>query len=482
MAAGLSEAGTSVACSLHHSERRPSERLVPPAPKPPAAGGSAPGFVKAFRALRALRTNGLTVWATRAYEELLIHRRYLGTDCYLVSDPEAVHHVLSANSDNYQRPLGIRRLFGPWMGCGLVLAEGAEWRSQRRRLSPAFGPRHIEGLLPRLTDAGGRMLGRLDESRGANFAGMFLDVAIDVLGHAIFSFPLDRYADRIDRLHRAYFTFAIRVTLLDYLARHEGDFFFGRGLRARLGRQLHGVVDELIAVRRSRTHSGGTEPDLMELLLAARDADTGAPLPMAEMRDQVATMLAVGYDTTARLMFWATYLLSRDQDEQARVRHELAGFTPEAVRSLEDLRRWPRLICVLMETLRLYPPVQGLVRVARGPDQIGGLAVRTGSVVAVCPWVIHRHRALWDDPDVFMPERFANSARGNPSDYTYIPFGVGPRVCIGNTFAMTEAMLILAQLFERYHVVLDDDRPVMPTSIVTTAPNIEPTFRLTRTG
>ena len=463
-------------------ERRCPPRLIPPAPPPAASGLSVLRPLRALRALRAMRRNALTIWPAQAYEELVLHRRLLRTDAYLISDPAAAHHVLAANSDNYVRPAGARRLVLPWTGRGLLVAEGSAWRRQRRLLAPAFGPRRVEALLPRFAAAGRRMLQRLDARARVNLAAVFQQAALDGFLDAAFSGSLDHAADRIARLHRAYIARAVRVSPLDYLARRDTDFASPISARVRLGRAARVIVNELIAARRAQQPRQADDADVLDVLLAARAPDTGAPLSDVEIGDEVATLLATGFGNSGRLMFWTAYLLSRDSGEQARVREEVSRAPPADVRSLDDLQRWPRLMCVMLEALRLYPPVHVLVRVAEAADEIGGMEIAPGAVIAVSPWVMHRHRALWEHPEVFMPERFAGLRRGGPSDNAYLPFGAGPRVCIGATFGMTEAMLMLAQLFERYETTLDDDRPLMPVSIVTTAPSIEPLFRLTRTA
>lgn len=191
-------------------------------------------------------------------------------------------------------------------------------------------------------------------------------------------------------------------------------------------------------------------------------------------------MLLAGFETTSRMLFWATYLLTLDAAEQTRLRTEIAAFPPERVTKLDDLLNWPRLRQTLLEAVRLYPPVPHIVRVAVADDVILGEEVQPGTQVWISPWVIHRRRKFWDNPTAFMPDRFA----GKPSPWTagspFVPFGAGPRICIGATFAMAEAQIILATLLSRFNILLDDPRPVLPVATVTTAPSFEPMFRLER--
>jgi cytochrome P450 len=215
-------------------------------------------------------------------------------------------------------------------------------------------------------------------------------------------------------------------------------------------------------------------------LLAARDSETGAALSPTEVRDQCATMIFGGFETTARLLFWASYLLTLDPLEQERLRTEISAFAPDRVAALDDLARWPRLRMTLLETLRLYPPVAHIVREAVADDEIIGEPVHARGQVWVSPWVLHRHRKFWDQPTAFLPERFVGKPLSWPANDTYLPFGSGPRTCIGATFALSEAQIMLATLLGHYRIFRDDPRPVLPIARVTTEPSFAPLFRLER--
>jgi cytochrome P450 len=217
--------------------------------------------------------------------------------------------------------------------------------------------------------------------------------------------------------------------------------------------------------------------DLYDLLVTARDPETGAAFTPDQLRDQVATLILAGHETTAVALFWSLYLLALAPAAQERLAAE-AAFDP---RSADDsaLDRLAYARAVLDEAMRLYPPAFAIVREARGPDVVAGCEVRRGTLVVVSPWVLHRHRRLWRAPDSFDPERFLPGAP--PIDrFAYLPFGVGPRVCIGAHFALTEATLVLAALVRSFRIELVDARPVLPVAVVTTQPDRAPPFRLTR--
>jgi cytochrome P450 len=177
-------------------------------------------------------------------------------------------------------------------------------------------------------------------------------------------------------------------------------------------------------------------------------------------------------------MFWTLYLLSRDLQEQAAIRAEIAA-DPPGGSIAEATRRWPRLRRAILETLRLYPSAPLLFRVALQPDRLLDVDVVPGAIVIISPWIIHRHRKLWDNPDAFIPSRFEGREREYLSGGAYLPFGEGPRICIGASFALTEAAIMLATLLERFNIELDDERELVPISVITTMPSIDPWFRLT---
>ena len=200
----------------------------------------------------------------------------------------------------------------------------------------------------------------------------------------------------------------------------------------------------------------------------------------AEIRDQCGTMLAAGHETTARLLFWTTYLLTLDLAQQNRVRAEVAAFPPDRVTRLEDLINWPNARHTLLEALRLYPPVAYMTREAIADDIVGSEPVRPGTQIWISPWVLHRHRKFWDQPTAFKPERFASKPASWTNDGAFMPFGAGPHICIGATFALVEAQIMLATLLSRVKITLDDPRPVLPVARLTTAPCYDPSFQFER--
>ena len=448
-----------------------SEPLIPPAARWPGRP------LTGLRLIQAMRRNMLSIWGPRAYELPIIHGRLYGRERILVNDPAAIRRVLVENASAYEKPAPTRRLTRPIIGEGVFLSEGPEWRRQRRALSPAFTPAHVEQLTPHFADAAEAFVTAIAGKARTQLVQPLQEAALDAASRSMFSLPIGGQGGRIAALVRVYARGPGRPTPFDMIAQKEGDFaWLSPGRRAFRRRWLK-EVDQIVATRRSK--GAGDRADMLELLIAARDPETGEPLSDAEIRDQSATMLAAGFETTAGAMFWTLYLLSRDTAEQARIRAEILADPPSA--SLVDVgRRWPRLRRAVLEALRLYPSAPLLFRMALEPDRLLDVEVPKGAIVIIAPWIVHRHRKLWDQPDAFIPDRFDGKEREYLSGGAYLPFGAGQRICIGAAFALTEASIMLATMLSRFEIVLDDDRDLEPRSMITTTPSIDPWFRVER--
>jgi len=427
-------------------------------------------------ALTAVR-NSLEIWPESAFDLTFSRNKVLGVENVLISDPAGIRHVMAENAMNYVRPTIMPRLLRPLVGHGLFLAEGTEWRRQRRQLSSVFTPSSVSSLLPHFLAAANDLMDDIKGDQPVDLEDAYQGVALNAVLRALFSLPDRKDRDRVGNVVRQYITGPGRPQVLDGLARTETAFSFALGGRRAFQKRWTALVDSIVADRR-RVAPGDAPRDLLDLLFAARDPETGGSLSPAEIRDQAATMIFAGYETTARLLFWASYLLTLDQREQSRVHAEVSAFPPNRIRDLKDLENWPRLRMTLLETLRLYPPVPMLIREPLEDDVILGEPVRRGVQVYIAPWVLHRHRKYWKEPTAFMPDRFANQASPWTSGGGYMPFGAGPRICIGAMFAMAEAQIILATLLHSHRLSMDDPRPLLPVGRLTTQPSHTPDFIL----
>ncbi|HEX4098746.1 MAG TPA: cytochrome P450, partial [Caulobacteraceae bacterium] len=379
-----------------------SEPLVPPTARWPGRP------LTGIALIRAMRRSMLSVWGPRAYELPIVHGKLYGRERILVNDPASIRRVLIENPTAYEKPAPTRRLTRPIIGEGVFLSEGQEWRRQRRVLSPAFTPAHVEQLTPHFAAAAEGLIETWTRQGRVQLFRTLQEAALDAASRSMFGLPIGGRGARIADLVRVYAKGPGRPNPFDMIAQNEGDFsWFTPGRRAFRRRWLK-EVDQIVEARRAQ--GSGGRVDLLELLMAARDSETGEGLSNAEIRDQAATMLAAGFETTAGAMFWTLYLLARDLGEQARIRDEVRADPPSA--SLADVgRRWPRLRRAVLEALRLYPSAPLLFRTALEPDKLLDVDVPVGSIVIIAPWIVHRHRRLWDQPDAFIPDRFDGKER-----------------------------------------------------------------------
>lgn len=451
----------------------PTPVVIPPAPP------VHPKELPPLRLLAGSIRNSLAIWPDSAFDEPFSRNTMFGIETVLVNDPDGVRHMMSTHAANYVRPAMMARIMRPLIGHGLFLASGETWRRQRRLMAPVFTPQSVDILLAHFGAAAEDLAKSLAAHSTADLSDAFQEAALDAVLRALFSMPDKADRDRLGSLVRHYVTGPGQPQIFDGFAKSETSFAFALGRRRAFQRRWFAAVDDVVAARRMAP-AGRKSQDLLDLLLSARDPETGEPLSAEEVRDQCATMIFAGFETTARLLFWASYLLTLDTREQARVRDEVSAFPAEQVTTMADLENWPRLRNVLLEALRLYPPVPLLVREPLDDDVICGEPVKRGVQVYVVPWVLHRHRRHWTQPTAFMPDRFAGQSSPWTAGGAYLPFGAGPRICIGARFALAEAQIMLATLLKSVRLVDAGDKPVLPVGRLTTQPSHAPKFNLER--
>ena len=447
--------------------------FVPPRPEPASERIGWFGF------LRALRTNALAGWSKAAYEEDVLSGSAFGRRRFLLNAPDAIHHVLVENTGNYRRTAATIRILRPIIGDGLLLSEGEDWRYQRRTIAPALSPRVVPILARHIASATAETISRLAASsdKPVDILATVQFLALEIAARSMFSLEMTQHgaamrkmiADFATRLGQPYFLdlmLPVAIPTLRDLA------------RARFRKRWIGLMDAIIDARLASPPAEKPR-DLFDMLLSARDPETGAAFSRAQLRDQMATMIVAGHETTALTLFWSMYLLASAPDVQARVADEVRGLDLSPEGAAGALSRLVYTRAVVNEALRLYPPAFAIARLANGPDKAGDTAIPKGSLVMIAPWVLHRHRKLWTNPDAFDPSRFLGE---EPHRFAFMPFGAGPRVCVGAQLALTEAVLVLAAMIQRFDVALADDEPVLPAAVIVTHPNRPAPFRLTQRG
>jgi cytochrome P450 len=445
----------------------PSAVFRPPKPVPHD------GPIGVLQMILALRRNPLEIWSKAHYElPILMGRTILG-DRAVVSEPAAVRRIFLDNVANYRKDALQLRVLGPGLGKGLLTADGEDWRAQRRALAPLFSPRQILGFAPamhRVAAVAAERLAPRREGRVLDISQEMARITLEMLEQTLFSQGLGRDASQFQVAVSRYFETIGRIDPFDLLGLPQFLPRFGR-LRGRATLEFFArAVDDIIGARKSLLASGAAAPnDILTLLLRAQDPDTGKGISEDDVRANIVTFIGAGHETTANGLTWTLYLLSQAPDWRERVEAEIDGhFDPaNGAAFAESL---PVTKAVIEEALRLYPPAAMLSREAIGPDVLVGRRIRAGTVVTVSPFLLHRHRTLWQDPDAFDPERFLGANREAIDRYAYIPFGAGPRVCIGMGFAMLEMMALIGHLLREFRFDLAPGHPVSPVALVTLRP------------
>ena len=446
-------------------------------PLVPPSAPRAPETMTFFGRLVAMRESVIGTWGQRAYEEDILQGRFFGHSSFILNAPDAIRHVLVDNYENYTRTPAGFRVLRPVLGEGLLIAEGRAWKHQRRTLAPAFTPRAVTTLIPHMIAVTDETIAKLRATCGqpVDLREAMQRMTLEIAGRTMFSFEMGRHGPTLRDFVMEYGARLARPHLLDLMLPlgwpSPQDFS-----RARFRKRWTSFVAMLMAERRAAGKNEGAPPrDLFDLMVAARDPETGDAFTDEQLGDQVATMILAGHETTATTLFWSLYLLALDPASQDQLAAEVQAAT---VNGALDLDRLKFTRAVVDETMRLYPPVFLIARAAAGPDTVAGWPVKNKDVILIAPWLLHRHEKLWRDPNAFIPSRFMPGAP--PADrFAYLPFGVGARVCIGAHFALVEATLALAKIVGAFRIELLDQKPVIPVGVVTTQPDRSPMFRIT---
>jgi cytochrome P450 len=402
--------------------------------------------------------------AEPAFDVMYRRSKFLHLTLHVVNGPDMIGRVLLDHSANYVRPRLTRQILKPVVGNGLLSAEGEDWRRQRKIVAPAFAPPAVADMAATMARATARN---------------------------IQNWPLERSLLDMNKIATATTMAVIADTLFSgdmrlasgEAARHIENVVSAMGqprLMAMVGLQDYDPSPTMVRARASRrwlramlttlVRERGVDngDDFFGVLI--RKLQTSFPGDQAHTLavDNAITFYAAGHETTATALSWAIYLLAAQPDLQEQVRVEAVEALRGDIDTLGD--RVPILRQVLDETLRLYPSAVQLIREAAADDELGGNAIAKGDLIMMYPWLVHRHRKLWDDPDAFDHTRFAPAAKDKIDRFQYIPFGAGPRICVGARFAIAEALIILAHWLAARQFSLPDGLQPIPTGTVTLRP------------
>jgi cytochrome P450 len=430
--------------------------LVPPGPKGHLLGGNLPEFRR-----------GRLDFLTRCAHEYgdVVRVRFGPRWIYLLIHPDAIEQVLVTESRSFTKHFALR-LNPLILGNGLLTSEGEFWLRQRRLAQPAFQRSRIAAYGPTMVEHTLRLLASWHEGETCDILSEMMRVTLGIAAKTLFDAEVEGKASEVGQ--------ALAIAQKSFVARFNSlvppPMWMPTPGNRRLRQAVQKLDDIIYGFIRQRRASGEDKGDLLSMLLHAQDETDNSRMTDKQLRDEAMTLFLAGHETTALTLSWAWYLLASHPEAEARLVEEVQNQVGAHRPAVED---WPRLHYtewVVLEAMRLYPPAYVMGREAIADRTIAGFPLRAGTTVLMPQWVVHRDPRWWDQPELFRPERWDNDLQRRLPKYAYFPFGGGPRLCIGNTFAMMEAVLILATIAQQYRFTIVPDHPVIPLPSFTLRP------------
>jgi len=384
----------------------------------------------------------------------------------LLNSPEFIEHMLANTTQNFSKHNYIMRMLVPLLGNGLLTSEGSFWLRQRRLAQPAFQRQRIAAYGETMVAYTQRMVDRWQEGETRDLHGEMMRLALEITAKTLFGADVANESRAVGE--------ALEILMHDFLARWDRLLTLPLwiptpgNLRIRRSRQrLNEIIYQIIKQRRTTGENLG---DLLSLLLHARDEDDGTGMTDRQLRDEVMTLFLAGHETTANALGWIWYLLAQNPEVETALAAELNNVLGGRTAAAADLPQLPYTEAVVLEALRLYPPIWWFGRLALHDFEIGGFRVPGGTMVLVSQWLMHRDPRYFEEPLRFRPERWLQGLAKQLPKYVYFPFGGGPRICIGKDFAMTEIALVLATVVPRFRFSLAPGQAVEPRPAVSLRP------------
>lgn len=406
----------------------------------------------------------------RRYGDVIRFRSYGKNAWHFLAHPDDIEYVLQSNWRNYAKGFFFSRRLRLLIGDGLFTSEGDLWLRQRRLTQPAFHRQRLGEWATITTDATEELLRDWQplQKSGEPFdvTTEMMRLTLQVVGRTLFSTDLGAEAEKI------YGALTIALDHISYRMFHPlsppENIPTPRNRRFQAARQV--LDDVSLAMIRERRRQGTDTGDLLSMLLLARDEDTGEGMDDRQLRDEIMTILMAGHETTAVALSWTWWLLSQHPEVWERLQAELGSALSGRTPSIEDVPNLPYTRMIIQEAMRVYPPIWAMTRQAVEDDTIRGYHIAAGSTIIVMQYITHRHPDFWQNPDRFDPENFAPEYSESRPRFAYFPFGGGPRGCLGNSFAMMEAQLILATIAQRHRLQPVPGQKVEPEPSITLRP------------
>ncbi len=400
--------------------------------------------------------------------------RFGPVHAFAVHSPELIEQVLVTDYRKFTKGNLLRRnrmLFGN----GLLVSEGDFWRRQRKLAQPAFHRERIAAYGKIMTDCAGEMLQGWRDGETRDIHAEMMRLTLEIVTRTLFSAGGDQQAERVER--------ALHDAQEGVMKRMQQPIKFHDRIPTAANRQLGRAVRVMDAIIydiiRERRQSGASPGDLLDLLLQVRDEEDGTGMSDKQLRDEALTVYLAGHETTALALTFVFYLLSRNPEADRKLTDELDAVLAGRPPQMADRPVLPYTEWILMEAMRLYPPVWAMARNAIDETELGGHRIPAKATVLTTQWAMHRDPRYFDAPETFRPERWENNFAKTLPRYAYFPFGGGPRVCIGNTFALMEGVLLLAAVRQRFRLQSVSDAPLELLPAITLRPKHDLPMRLT---
>ena len=441
-------------------------------PYPPRPPGPAPFWAGLFGERARSAVHG---WSEQAFEKTHIRRRVFGWTVHIPLDPDSIQRVMLDNAGNYPKPDIVRRLIAPMIGRGLLSSDGELWRRQRKIVAATFAPASVDAQIPAFSMAAMEQAGGWADGGRRDMATEATATTMTVIADTLFGGDARLKTPEM----RGYIEAALAAGADMRLPALLGLPVIGWNRRIRKGRASQRALRWTLAQLVDERMAEGSD-DFLARMIADLGDQFGAEEARALAIDNAATFYLAGHETTANALTWALFLLAQQPALQDELAAEAGAALSGAADRPEVIGKLPKLRAVLDETLRLYPSVPRFDRQAAGPDELGGYPVEKGDIVSIWPWVLHRHRTLWEDADMFDVSRFAGDRADAYHRFQYIPFGGGPRTCVGARFSITEALVILAHWLQDWRFAPVPGSTVKPSGTITLRPEGGLPLRLKR--
>ncbi|MBX3086601.1 MAG: cytochrome P450 [Anaerolineae bacterium] len=374
---------------------------------------------------------------------------------YFITEPDLIHEMLVQRPEDFRKAQLLRDSAGWMMGNGLLTSDGEFWKRQRKLAQPAFHHKRIEAYGTTMVEYTAQMLETWKSKPSIDLFNEMMALTLRIVNKTLFNVDLTSQVERIGALMTTILAAAndkleVVPTLADKLA------VFKRRREQQALADINAIIKQIIEEHRQAKSDSG---DLLTMLLEARD-ENDQPMPEQQLQDEVMTLFVAGHETSANGLTWALYLLATHPEVEAKLRQEIKQVLGGRPPTIADLAQMPYGEMVVKETMRLYPPAGGVTREPIHDTQLGGYLIPAGTLIGVSTYAMHRNPKFFPDPEAFDPERFSKEREAAIPKYAYLPFGGGPRVCIGNSFAMMEIRLAIATILQRYQLTVENKEPV----------------------